>query len=82
MGQSMDSGSDFIQHSLGGDPKGLVDNEEATSQRISNSRGNLKSAIDWTTILKEHGLETPGYHEVIAKMKELGRIKTKPTKVG
>jgi hypothetical protein len=47
-----------------------VDNQEAPEQTISRTRG-----LNWTEILRRTGLESPGYHETIAKMKQEGRIK-------
>lgn len=53
-------------------PRGerVVDNKEAPKQGLSRTRG-----LDWTAMLAKSGLESPGYHETIAKMKMEGRIK-------
>lgn len=72
----MDSDSDVIQHSLDGLAEELVGDQEASSKGLPDAGFNGRG-INWTKILKENNLETPGYHEVIAEMKRLGRIKTK-----
>lgn len=72
----MDSDPDIIQHSIDGLAESLVGNKEASSKGLSDTGFNGRG-INWTKILRENNLETPGYHEVIAEMKRLGRIKTK-----
>lgn len=54
----------------------MVDNKEATEQRLSADPGSVSRGIDWTSILKASGLESPGYHETIAKMIKDGKIRT------
>lgn len=66
----MGTNTDSVQPSTESDRKGLVDNQEAPKQRLSRTRG-----LDWTSMLAKSGLESPGYHETIAKMKQEGKIK-------
>lgn len=73
MGLFMESNSDFVQHSPNAERKGMVDNEEASMQRVSRIRGRL----NWDAILARVGLEAPGYHETVDQMKKEGRIKNK-----
>ncbi len=70
MGERMGAGADPLQPQAEPEREGLVDNEEAPGQAVPRIRG-----LNWTEILRKTGLETPGYHETIAKMKKEGRIK-------
>lgn len=69
MDPSLDPLSNQTNHSR----EGMVGDQEASKQGLPSTR----SGINWTRILAERGLESPGYHEVIAKMKQEGRIKSK-----
>jgi hypothetical protein len=71
MGKFMDANPDFVFNATDGARETLVDNQKASEQGISKARRGL----DWTGILARNGLETPGYHEVIAQMKKENRIK-------
>jgi hypothetical protein len=66
----MGTNTDSLQSSLESRRERVVDNEEATKQGLPRTRG-----LDWTSMLAKTGLESPGYHETIAKMKTEGRIK-------
>lgn len=66
----MDANTDPVQSSPKPGGKGLVDNQEASVKRLPRIRG-----LDWTSMLAKTGLESPGYHETIAKMKAEGKIK-------
>lgn len=48
-----------------------MDNQKAKSERVS---GDARYGIDWTRLLAKSGLEAPGYHETVEKMKKEGRI--------
>jgi hypothetical protein len=52
---------------------GVVGDEEATQQGLSGPRGKL----NWSEMLRNSGLETPGYHETVQQMKKEGRIRNK-----
>jgi hypothetical protein len=52
----------------------LVGDQEADKQGISVHPGKCYG-MNWTQILDETGLEAPGYHETVRKMREQGRIK-------
>lgn len=58
-------------HSSG---EAVVDHQETGKQRISPLTGRPVKGIDWTKILEEHNLESPGYKETIEKMKRDGKI--------
>jgi hypothetical protein len=81
MGRPVVPDSNVIQHSIDGIFKAMVGDQEALDQGLPDT-GFSGRGLNWTKILKEHNLETPGYHEVIAEMKKLGRIKTKSSSLG
>lgn len=66
----MGTNTDPVQPSAEPGREGLVDNQETPKQRVPRASG-----LDWTSMLAKSGLESPGYHETIAKMKQEGKIK-------
>ena len=52
-----------------------MDNEKASDQGIPGSAARPTRGQDWTRILGKAGLEAPGYHETIDKMKREGRLR-------
>ena len=73
MGEFMAAGSDDLLPAAGANGKALVDNKKAGKQRISGPAGK-RYGMNWTEILAEKGLETPGYKETVDKMRENGQI--------
>jgi hypothetical protein len=72
----MDAGIDDLQQKIDATGESLVDNKETSQQRLANApRERKPRGLDWTAILKNAGLETPGYEETIETMKREGRIK-------
>lgn len=69
MGKRVGSSTDPVQHPTNAGGEGMVDNQKTTKQRVPRVTG-----INWTRILAERGLETPGYHETIDLMKRNKRI--------
>jgi hypothetical protein len=70
----MASGSDDLLPKTGEGGTGLVGNQKASEQGIPAHAGKCYG-MNWTQILDETGLEAPGYHETVRKMREQGRIK-------
>lgn len=52
----------------------LVDNEKTGKQGLPIAPGRAYG-MNWTKILAEKGLESPGYQETIRRMRKEGRIK-------
>lgn len=71
VGKRMGADTDPLQLQAQSEREGLVDNQETPKQAVPRVRG-----LNWTEILGKSGLEAPGYHETIAKMKKEGRIKS------
>jgi hypothetical protein len=46
----------------------MVDNEKANEQRLPVA-AKRPYGLNWTRLLNEMGLESPGYQETVAKMK-------------
>lgn len=67
----MDSSIDYVPDQAYTGGEGLVGDKETGQQGLPRT----SSRLNWTEILARSGLETPGYHEVIEKMKKEGRIK-------
>lgn len=76
MGLSVGSSSDFVSDQADEGGEGLVGNQEADQQSLSDSRRGM----NWTAMLAAKGLESPGYHEVIRQMKKEHRIKDKKSR--
>ena len=72
----MDSGFDAVSDQTHEGGKGLVGNQEADQQGLSNS----SRGMNWTAMLAAKGLESPGYHEVIRQMKKEHKIKGKKSR--
>jgi len=54
--------------------KALVDNEKAGKQRLPIAPGR-SYGMNWTEMLAEQQLESPGYQETLRAMRREGRIK-------
>lgn len=52
----------------------LVDNKKASEQGVSPTP-RKPYGMNWTKILAEKGLESPGYQDTVKKMRDEGRIK-------
>ncbi len=74
MGQCMASSSDNLLPETGEGRKELVGDQKAVKQGIPGKAGKCYG-MNWTQILEDTGLESPGYHETVRKMREQGRIK-------
>jgi hypothetical protein len=73
MGASMDPNLDNLLSASFENRKKLVGDTKTDRHGLSRPPRGL----NWTQILKDAGLEAPGYHETIEKMKKEGRIKRK-----
>ena len=67
----MEPSSEPVSGETGQAREGVVGNEKASKQGLPRAGYGM----NWTEILGRAGLESPGYHEVIKKMKEEGRIR-------
>lgn len=52
----------------------MVDNEKAGKQGLPIAPGRAYG-MNWTRMLAEQGLESPGYQDTIRRMRKEGRIK-------
>jgi len=52
----------------------LVDNEKTSKQGLPVAPGRAYG-MNWTKMLAEKGLESPGYQETLRRMRKEGRIK-------
>lgn len=79
MGKSMVSSPYVVLSAFDLSGKAMVDHHEANVKALSgtSSQRNSLSQNFWTETLAAHNLESPGYHETVQKMKELGLIKHK-----
>lgn len=66
----MEPNLDLVSYKTESRGEGLVGDQETDFQAIPRPKGNL----NWTKILAQAGLESPGYHEVVEKMKKEGRV--------
>lgn len=70
----MDTNLNNLQQEADANRKRLVDNEEASEQRLPGAPGRSVRGQDWTSILRKANLEAPGYRETIEKMKQEGKL--------
>ena len=71
MGQPMDANLDDLSPTPSENRKGLVGDSKTDGNGVSR----VARGMNWTEILRNSNLETPGYHETVLQMKKDGRIK-------
>ncbi len=74
MGKFVAAGSDNLLPAPDQRGKALVDNEKAGKQRLPIAPGRAYG-MNWTEILAEQQLESPGYQETLRAMRKEEGIK-------
>lgn len=70
----MAAGADDLLPTADERGEALVDNEKTSKQGLPFTPRRAYG-MNWTKILAEQGLESPGYQETVSRMRKEGRVK-------